>query len=132
MARPRISSGEPSWIDVLVPVTVTMPAKPVTKSIGTAAHAWRTVESPTRPAQATAAVTSSSPTPGSGLARVPRASAPETAPTPSAVIRNPKPSGPRWSTVRARSGTYTVKLKTKRLTTKRMPRMARIRGVRVM
>ena len=75
-ARPRISSGELSWTDVLVPVTVMMPAKPVTKSIGTAAHAWRTVERPTRPMQATVAVASSSPTPGSGLARVPRASAP--------------------------------------------------------
>jgi len=43
-------------------------------------------------------------------------------------LRKPKPSAPRWSTWRARSGTYTLKLKTQRLTTATSPSTTRITG----
>src|SRR2546428_492301 len=62
-------------------------------------------------------------------ARAPTVRAPPTAPTPSDAMRNPNPSAPSPSTFLARSGTYTLKLKTQRLTTKTRPMASRSRGV---
>jgi len=81
------------------------------------------------PAQARMAALNVSGSGGCEPLSPPTVSAPDTAPTPTAAIKNPKPSALWWSTLRARSGTYTPKLKTNTLTTSSIPRARRRRAV---
>src|SRR5262249_40717414 len=60
----------------------------------------------------------------------PRDSPAVTAPTPREAIRNPKPSEPSPRTLRARRGTYTLKLNTQKLTMTWRVSMNRMDGVR--
>ena len=105
ITRPRSASGAASCIVVLQETTEMMPKKPVMNSMATAGQNERTNASPTSPPQARAAAVNISGRGGRRVPRVPRVSAPLTAPTPSAAIRKPKPSAPRPSTVRTTSGT---------------------------
>ncbi len=114
---------------VLQPTTVMTPKKPVRNSIAIAGQKARAAARPSSPPHASAAAANMSARGGRGPA-IPSDSAPDTAPTPSEAMRKPKPSAPRPSTVRTTSGTYTVKLKTQKLTKKQRPRASIISRVR--
>jgi hypothetical protein len=105
ITRPRSASGAESCIVVLHDTTEMMPKNPVMKSTATAGQNARTSASPMRPQQASAAAATISARGGRRVPRVPRVSAPLTAPTPSAAMRKPKPSAPRPSMVRTTRGT---------------------------
>jgi hypothetical protein len=87
-------------------------------------------ESRSSPEHATPSAEAIRTTGGSRDPIAPSESPAATAPTPSEVIRNPKPSEPSPSTLLARSGTYTLKLKTQKLTVTWRPRRNRTAGVR--
>src|SRR5437667_525118 len=131
MIRPRRASGAASCSDVLQPIAVSVAVKPTTASSAPAGQKARVTESPRRPAQATptAPAITVDDTPRALIA--PSESPAVIAPTPSIVIRKPKPSEPRPSTSVASSGTYTLKLNTQKLTMTWSPSTNRTAGVRV-
>ena len=105
ITRPRSSSGTVSCTVVLAPVMKSMPQKPMTASSA--------IARPNRLTPATDMVATPSATAApiritTGGRSVPSeasATAPATAPRPTAVINRPKPWASTWRTSRASSGT---------------------------
>src|SRR5262245_65438312 len=130
MIRPRRASGVMRWSDVLQPVFTNVPVRPIIARKHAASQNERVTERRSSPEHATPSAEAIRTTGGSRDPIAPSESPAATAPTPSEVIKKPKPSEPSPSTLLAKSGTYTLKLNTQKLTVTWSPRRKRTEGVR--
>jgi len=105
ITRPRSSSGTVSCTVVFAPVMKSMPQKPITASSAMAMPKRDTPDIVIEATPSRRAETISTITGGRSVPNEARATAPTTAPRPTAVISRPKPWASWCRTSRASSGT---------------------------